>query len=42
MDWTGFWMLAESLSDSFYQPLLFWGVPFIPAIAAEIWKTRRA
>ena len=34
------WMLVESLSNLFYEPLLFWGVPFIPAVAIEIWNQR--
>lgn len=41
MDWTIFWALVETFSNLFYEPLLFWGLPFIPAIAIEAWKQRR-
>ena len=41
MDWTIFWTLVETLSGFFYEPLLFWGAPFLPAIALEVWERAR-
>jgi hypothetical protein len=41
LDWTSFWVLVETVSDLLYEPLLFWGMPFIPAIVLEAWKWRR-
>jgi hypothetical protein len=41
VDWTIFWTLVETLSGLFYEPLLFWGVPLVPAVALEVWKRAR-
>jgi len=35
MDWFVFWDALESLSNYFYEPLLFWGLPFALAIVYE-------
>lgn len=40
MDWGLIWTVIEAVSNWLYQPLLFWGVPFLPAMVMEIVKAR--
>ena len=41
MDWTTVWELLEALSRLFYDPVLFWSAPLLPAIALELWRRHR-
>ncbi len=36
-----FWGLVESLSNFFYQPLAFWGLPFALAVLYECFRAKR-
>ncbi len=36
-----FWGLVESLSNIFYQPLVFWGLPFALAVLYEYVRAKR-
>ncbi len=40
MEWHSIWSLAESLSGFFYQPLVFWGVPFVLAVLLELARSK--
>ncbi len=34
-----FWQLVETLSNVFYDPVVFWGLPFALAL---LWEVRRS
>jgi len=36
-----FWELVESLSNFFYEPLVFWGLPFALAVLYEYLRAKR-
>ena len=42
MDASLVWTFIESLSNWLYEPLVFWCVPFLPAVALEIFRARGA
>lgn len=40
MDWNTFWGLMGAFSDLFYDPVVFWGVPFGLAVVWSLLRSR--
>ncbi len=41
MDALTVWKFIESLAEVFYDPLIFWSVPLLPAIVLEVIRRAR-
>jgi hypothetical protein len=40
-DPAGSWLLLEQLADHFYDPWIFWGLPFLLVPIYELWRRLR-